>query len=318
MDNIINTAKRIFRGTQGTFLGLIVLTVFFSLASPYFFQARNFINILDQVTVLGIMALGMTAVIIIGGIDLSVGSILALSMMVTGWVWDAFGVPLHYACLVGIFMGSIAGLINGLLVSYLRLPAFIATLAMLSAARGLANIFTDGKQIYGFPEWLTNLSVVRHFGFIPITMLVFVFLTILCWVLLKYRKEGRNLYAIGGNPEVARLSGINVKGTTVIVYTISGFLSGIAGILLTARLNTCVPQAGFTYELDVIAAVVIGGASLNGGVGGIAGTIVGVFIIGVLRNGLNLLGFSPFVQGVVIGAVIVFAVALDTFKKKER
>ena len=264
------------------------------------------------------MALGMTAVIIIGGIDLSVGSILALSMMVTGWVWEAFGVPLHYACLVGIFVGSIAGLINGMLVSYLRLPAFIATLAMLSAARGLANIFTDGKQIYGFPEWLTNLSVVRHFGFVPVTMLVFIFLTILCWVLLKYRKEGRNLYAIGGNPEVARLSGINVKGTTVIVYTISGFLSGIAGILLTARLNTCVPQAGFTYELDVIAAVVIGGASLNGGVGGIAGTIVGVFIIGVLRNGLNLLGFSPFVQGVVIGAVIVFAVALDTLKKKER
>ena len=134
------------------------------------------------------MALGMTAVIIIGGIDLSVGSILALSMMVTGWVWDAFGVPLHYACLIGIFIGSIAGLINGLLVSYLKLPAFI-TLAMLSA-RGLANIFTDGKQIY---DWLTNLSVVRHFGFIPVTMLVFIFLTILCWFLLKYRKEGRSL-----------------------------------------------------------------------------------------------------------------------------
>ena len=226
--------------------------------------------------------------------------------------------PLHYACLLGLFVGTLAGSINGMLVSYLRLPAFIATLAMLSAARGLANIFTDGKQIYGFPEWLTNLSVIRHFGYINITTVIFIVLAIISWILLSYRKEGRNLFAIGGNKEVARLSGINVKVTTVMVYTISGFLSGLAGLLMMARLNAGVPQAGFTYELDVIAAVVIGGASLNGGIGSIPQTIVGVFIIGVLRNGLNLMGFSPFVQGMVIGGVIVFAVALDTLKTKER
>ena len=308
----------LFKGTQGTFIGLILLIAFFSVFNQYFFQIRNFVNIFDQCTVLGVMALGMTAVIIIGGIDLSVGSILALAMMMTGWVWKDFGVPLHFACLIGIFVGTIAGMVNGMLVSYLRLPAFIATLAMLSAARGLANIFTDGKQIYGFPEWLTNLSVVRHFGYINITTLIFIFLAIISWILLSYRKEGRNLFAIGGNKEVARLSGINVKLTTVMVYTISGFLSGLAGLLMMARLNAGVPQAGFTYELDVIAAVVIGGASLNGGVGSIPQTIVGVFIIGVLRNGLNLMGFSPFVQGMVIGGVIVFAVALDTLKTKER
>ena len=148
----------------------------------------------------------MTAVIIIGGIDLSVGSILALAMMMTGWVWKDFGVPLHYACLLGLFVGTLAGSINGMLVSYLRLPAFIATLTMLSAARGLANIFTDGKQIYGFPEWLTNLSVIRHFGYINITTVIFIVLAIISWILLSYRKEGRNLFAIGGNKEVARLS----------------------------------------------------------------------------------------------------------------
>ena len=314
MNRLIN----MFKGTQGTFIGLILLVAFFSIFNPYFFQIRNFVNIFDQCTVLGVMALGMTAVIIIGGIDLSVGSILALAMMMTGWVWKDFGVPLHYACLLGLFVGTLAGTINGMLVSYLRLPAFIATLAMLSAARGLANIFTDGKQIYGFPEWLTNLSVIRHFGYINITTVIFIILAIISWILLSYRKEGRNLFAIGGNKEVARLSGINVKVTTVMVYTISGFLSGLAGLLMMARLNAGVPQAGFTYELDVIAAVVIGGASLNGGVGSIPQTIVGVFIIGVLRNGLNLMGFSPFVQGMVIGGVIVFAVALDTLKTKER
>ena len=303
---------------QGSLVGLLLLCVAFSFASEHFLSVRNGLNILDQVTVLGILALGMTAVIVTGGIDLSVGSVLAVSMMVMGWLNHYFDVPLGLAMVFAVVAGGACGLVSGLLITVARLPPFIATLAMMSVARGLANILTDGQQIVGYPRWFTSFATERHFGFLTTTMTVFIVLAILSWAYLRYRAGGRNLYAIGGSPEVARLAGIAVRKVTIWVYVACGALAGIASITLAARLNSSQPSAGFTYELDTIAAVVIGGASLSGGVGSIGGTVVGVLIIGVLRNGLNLLGVSPFVQQVVIGMVIATAVAFDTLGRRRR
>jgi ribose transport system permease protein len=301
----------------GPLIGLALLVLVFSFSSDYFFSVRNGLNILDQVTVLGILALGMTAVIVIGGIDLSVGSVLAFSMMMLGWLYQDVGLGLGMAIPLAIGTGVLAGLVSGLLISYARLPAFIATLTMMSVARGLANILTEGRQIVGYPEWFTALATVRHFGFLSATVGLFLLLAGCAWVYLRYRAGGRNLYAIGGSAEVARLSGIKVRKITLWVYALSGGLAGIAAMAMAARLDSSQPSAGLTLELDAIAAVVIGGASLSGGVGSIGGTLVGVLIIGVLRNGLNLLGVSPFIQQVVIGVVIALAVTLDTLRRRQ-
>jgi ribose transport system permease protein len=304
-------------GVQGPLLGLILLCVIFSFTTNVFFSVRNALNVLDQVTVLGILAVGMTLVIVIGGIDLSVGSVLAFGMMVMGWLKDSFNVPLPLAILIALLCGAVCGLINGLLVTKARLPAFIATLAMMSIGRGLANIVTDGRQVVGFPDWFTSLSTVRHFGFLSITVALFLILVAITWIFLRYRSAGRSLYAIGGSAEVARLAGIKVQTLTIWVYIAAGTLAGVAGIAQASRLDSSEPSAGLGYELDTIAAVVIGGASLSGGIGGIGGTIVGVLIIGVLHNGLNLIGVSPFIQQIIIGAVIAVAVMADTLRRKE-
>lgn len=303
---------------SGPLVGLILLCLFFSLTSEFFLSARNGLNILDQVTVLGILAIGMTLVIVIGCIDLSVGSVLAFSMMMMGVMQRQMGLPLELAIVVGIATGALCGLVSGLLITVAKLPPFIATLAVMSVTRGLANILTEGKQIVGYPDWFTSLATVRQFGFLSMTVATFIVLAIIAAIILKYRPAGRNLFAIGGNPEVARLAGINVNLNTCIVYALSGALAGLAAVAFAARLDSSQPSAGLGYELDTIAAVVIGGASLSGGVGSIFGTVVGVFIIGVLRNGLNLLGVSPFVQQVLIGVVIAAAVTFDTLGRKRR
>jgi ribose transport system permease protein len=303
-------------GAQGPLIGLILLCVVFAVLSPYFLSIRNALNVVDQVTVLGIIAIGMTAVIVIGGIDLSVGSILALSMMVMGWLSNDAGLPFPLAMLLAVIVGAACGLGNGLLITRAKLPPFIATLAVMTIARGLANIITNGEQIVGYPDWFTALSTQRHLGVLSATVGLFIVLLIVSWVILQYRAVGRNLYAIGGSREVARLAGIHVDGLTTLVYVVAGALSGIAGVVLAARLDSSQPSAGLGYELDAIAAVVIGGASLSGGIGGIGGTIVGVLIIGVLHNGLNLVGVSPFIQQIIVGAVIAIAVAFDSLRRR--
>jgi ribose transport system permease protein len=303
-------------GAQGPLVGLVMLCVVFAVLSPYFLSLRNGLNVVDQVTVLGIMAIGMTAVIVIGGIDLSVGSTLALSMMVMGWLSNDKGLPFPIAMVLAVVVGAACGLANGLLVTKAKLPPFIATLAMMTIARGLANIITNGEQIVGYPDWFTALSTQRHLGFLSATVALFIVLLIVSWVILQYRAVGRNLYAIGGSREVARLAGIHVDGLTTWVYIVAGALSGIAGVVFAARLDSSQPSAGLGYELDAIAAVVIGGASLSGGIGGIGGTIVGVLIIGVLHNGLNLVGVSPFIQQIIVGAVIAVAVAFDSMRRR--
>lgn len=303
-------------GATGPLIGLLLLCLGLSLATDSFLSVRNFLNILDQITVLGIMAVGMTFVILIAGIDLSVGSVLALSMMVLGYLNVEAGYPMYIAIVGALLAAAATGMVAGLMITEFKVPPFIATLAMMSIARGLANMITNGSQIIGFPPWFNMAAIIRHGGYLTITVSVMLVVFIVALLFQKFRKGGRILYAIGGNPEVARLAGINVKRATVLVYTACALLSGLAGILLAARLDAVQPTIGIAYELDAIAAVVIGGTSLSGGTGGIGGTIIGVLIIGVLRNGLNLLAVSPFLQAVIIGCVIVLAVAAETFKHR--
>jgi ribose transport system permease protein len=303
-------------GVQGPLIGLVVLCIVFSFATSAFLSFRNLLNVLDQVTVLGILSIGMTAVIVIAGIDLSVGSILAFSMMILGWLSHDWNLPLIVAIVAALLVGALCGWVNGLLVTRAKLPAFIATLSMMTISRGLANIITDGRQIVGYPAWFDSFATVRYFGFLSLTVALAIALVIVSWIFLRYRAAGRGLYAIGGSAEVARLAGIRVRQMTTWVYVASGLLSGLAGIVLASRLDSSQPSAGLGYELDAIAAVVIGGASLSGGVGGIGGTVVGVLIIGVLHNGLNLTGVSPFIQQVVIGVVIALAVSSDTLRRR--
>jgi ribose transport system permease protein len=297
---------------------LIALCIVFSMATDTFLSVRNLVNVIDQLTVLGIMALGMTAVIVIGGIDLSVGSVLAVSMMVMGWLSNAQGLPMPVAMLAALVVGALCGTFSGLLITRGNLPPFIATLATMSIARGLANLITDGSQIVGYPDWFSALSIERYFGFLSVTVGLFIVLTIVAGIYMKYRAGGRSLYAIGGSSEVARLAGIPVKRVTLAVYAVCGLLAGLAGVVMSTRLDSSQPSGGLGYELDTIAAVVIGGASLSGGIGSIFGTLMGVLTIGVLRNGLNLVGTSPFVQQIVVGVVIVLAVMVDANKRKSR
>lgn len=303
-------------GATGPFIGLVLLCVVLSVVTDSFLSLSNFLNILDQITVLGIMAVGMTFVILIAGIDLSVGSVLALSMMVLGYLNVEAGYPMGVAIAGALIAASIVGAVAGLLITEFKVPPFIATLAMMSIARGLASMITNGSQIIGFPPWFNLGAIIRYGGFLTVTVAVMLFVFVSALLYQRFRAGGRVLYAIGGNPEVARLAGINVKRATVLVYTACAALSGLAGVMLAARLDAVQPTIGIAYELDAIAAVVIGGTSLSGGTGGIGGTIIGVLIIGVLRNGLNLLGISPFLQSVIIGLVIVFAVAAETFKHR--
>ncbi|WP_084697099.1 ABC transporter permease [Glaciibacter superstes] len=310
-------ASRLLSGAGGPFIGLVVLFVVLSILAPNFLTARNLINVVDQVTVLGILALGATAVIITGGIDLSVGAILALSTMVLGWLSHQGGMPLWVAMIACVAVGGLAGAVNGLGVTLAKLPPFIATLAMMSIARGLANLITDGQQITGYPEWFYLLSSERYLGFLSITTIGLVLLYVIGWAVLKYRAGGRAVYAVGGSPEVARLAGIRVKSVTMWVYVFAGAVAGLAAIVMASRLDSSQPSAGTGIELNVIAAVVIGGASLVGGVGRVTGTIVGVLIIGVLNNGLNLLGVSPFLQQITIGVVIAVAVSMDVLRRRQ-
>lgn len=300
----------------GPLAGLVLLIVVLTVLSPNFLTVANVVNIFQQISVLAIVALGATAVIITGGIDLSVGSVLALAGITTAWVANVAGLPFAAAILAGLAAGAAIGLVNGLLVTKGHLPPFIATLAMLSVARGLTLVISDGRPISGFPQWFRMLVSYRLFGVVPLSVLLVVLLYLLGAAYLRLRPSGRALYAIGGSEEVARLSGLRVDREKIKTYTAAGLLAGVGGLVVAARLNSAQPTAGVGAELDVIAAVVIGGASLAGGAGTVAGTLTGALVIGVLRNGLNLLDVSSFWQQVVIGAVIAAAVMVDTLRRR--
>jgi ribose transport system permease protein len=298
----------------GTLSGLLGLALVLWALTPHFLTISNLLNIAEQATIIAIIAVGMTFVIITGGIDLSVGSVLAFAGVVMASVLHS-GVPLPLALIVGLGAGLLCGLVNGLLITVGRLPPFIATLGMMSVARGAALMFTEGRPISGFSESFRSLATGEVLR-IPAPVIIMIGVYVIAHFVLGRTKLGRYTYAIGGNEEAALLSGINVKLYKTMVYGIAGLLSGLAAILLTARLNSAQPIAGMSYELDAIAATVIGGTSLLGGEGTVVGTLIGALIMAVLRNGLNLLGVSSFIQQIVIGTVIIVAVLIDMALKR--
>jgi ribose transport system permease protein len=296
-------------------IGLLVLCAVLWALTPYFLTVSNLLNVAQQTSINAIVAVGMTFVIISGGIDLSVGSIVALSGVVLGTALQG-GQPLSIAIAAALATGVACGLVNGALVSVGGLPPFIATLGMMSVARGAALVFTEGRPVSGFDEGFRSLAT-GSVGFIPAPVVAMIVVYAAAHLVLTRTTFGRYVYAIGGNEEATRLSGVAVRFHKTMIYGVSGSMSAVAAIVLTARLNSAQPIAGMMYELDAIAATVIGGTSLMGGEGTLAGTLVGALIMGVLRNGLNLLGVSSFLQQIVIGAVIVGAVLVDTVLKRQ-
>ncbi|KUN28139.1 transporter [Streptomyces antibioticus] len=299
---------------NGALTALIVLVIAMSALSGDFLTTDNLLNVGVQAAVTAILAFGVTFVIVSAGIDLSVGSVAALSATVLAWSATSEGMPVVLAVLLAIATGIACGLVNGFLISYGKLPPFIATLAMLSVARGLSLVISQGSPI-AFPSSVSHLGDTLG-GWLPVPVLVMVGMGLITAFVLGRTYIGRSMYAIGGNEEAARLSGLRVKKQKLAIYAFSGLFAAAAGIVLAARLSSAQPQAAQGYELDAIAAVVIGGASLAGGTGKASGTLIGALILAVLRNGLNLLSVSAFWQQVVIGVVIALAVLLDTVRRK--
>ena len=295
---------------------LVEAAVFAGIA-PGFFSVGNAANIALSIAVTGILAVGMTAVILTAGIDLSVGSVVALTG-VTGAMAAAHGVMPAWAALVAaVLVGTATGVVNGTLTAYLQVPAFVSTLAMLTIARGLAFIVSGGRSIGDLPSSFGALGRSVLLG-IPAPVLVMAAVMIAGAFVLRRTVFGRHIYAIGGNTEAAWLAGVNTKRVIWWVYVLNGALAGIGGLTLASRLGAGVPNAGQQYELDVIAAVVVGGASLFGGRGAIAGTLWGTVFIGVLTNGLNLANVDPYVQKIALGVVIVLAVVGDEISRRRR
>jgi len=309
---------------------LLALTVVFSVVSSSFLSVGNAMTVALQVTSIAYLGIAATCVIITGGIDLSVGAILALSGVSAALAVRA-GVPVPLGMLAGLLVGALCGVINGLCVTVLKLPPFIATLGMMLVARGVALQITDAKAVGGLGDSFAELgngslwrvAKIGADGFpdvvfpgIPYPVLLMVVLAIAVAVLLRRTGLGRHLYAVGSNAEAARLSGVNVRGVTLFAYVLSGTLAGLTGCVLMSRLVTAQPSEGLMYELDAIAAAVIGGTSLSGGVGTISGTLIGAFVIGILRNGLNMGGVSAFVQQIIIGLVILLTVWIDQMRHR--
>ncbi|MGW1880041.1 ABC transporter permease/substrate-binding protein [Streptomyces sp. NPDC001975] len=299
---------------NGALTALIVLVIAMSALSGDFLTTDNLLNVGVQAAVTAILAFGATFVIVAAGIDLSVGSVAALSATMLAWSATSHGVPVFLAVLLAVATGIAAGLVNGFLIAYGKLPPFIATLAMLSVARGLSLVISDGSPI-AFPDSVSHLGDTLG-GWLPVPVLVMVLMGLIAAFVLGRTYIGRSMYAIGGNEEAARLSGLRVNKQKLAIYALSGLFAAVAGIVLASRLSSAQPQAANGYELDAIAAVVIGGASLAGGTGKASGTLIGALILAVLRNGLNLLNVSAFWQQVVIGVVIALAVLLDTVRRK--
>ncbi len=310
---------------------LVALTIVFSLTSSAFFTVSNAMTIALQVTSIALLGIGATCVIITGGIDLSVGSVLALAGVVAALAVKELGIPVPFAMLLGILTGSICGYINGLLVTRFKLPPFIATLGMMLIARGVALQITGARAVSGLGESFGVLGNGALFRFvnigedgfpnvvfpgIPYPVILMVVIGIAVSLMLNRSVLGRHIYAVGSNAEAARLSGVNVSRVTNFTYILSGTLAGLTGCVLMSRLVTAQPNEGVMYELDAIASAVIGGTSLIGGVGTISGTGIGAFVIGILRNGLNMNGVSAFTQQIIIGLVILVTVWIDQLRNR--
>jgi ribose/xylose/arabinose/galactoside ABC-type transport system permease subunit len=328
--------SRDYIGLLGQFaplLFLIALMLFFALAEPNFFSPRNLFNVMKQVSITGIIAIGMTFVILTGGIDLSVGSIVAVTGMVAAIVvkgtnqntlslsgGEAVGAGVGVAAAAAMFVGILCGFLQGLAITRLKIPAFVVTLGGLTIFRGLTLLLSNGGPISGFLEdyqfW--GQGRVPEPDGVPVPVIIFAIFALLAHIILTYTRYGRHVYAVGGNQEAARLSGLNVNLIILSVYVIVGFFAGLSGFVLSSMLNSSEAVAGDGYELRVIAAVVIGGTSLFGGEGKVMGTVIGALLIGVLVNGLVLMNVKSYTQQIIIGLIIIAAVAFDRFIKSRR
>lgn len=304
-------------GELGALIALVLLCIVMSILTPNFLTGTNLLNILVQITVISIIAAGMTFVVITGGIDLSVGSTVALCGLLLGIFMVNMGMPVWLSVAIVLVVGAVIGLINGVFISYLSLPPFIATLGTMSIVRGAAYTVTGGQPIYTFPkEFLGFASKIG--GVFPLPILIMIIVFVIAIYIQKNTKLGRYCYAIGGSEASSILSGINVKAYKTTVYCILGFLCALASCILTARLDSAVSVAGDGYELDAIASVVIGGTSMSGGEGKIMGTIIGSLIMGVVSNGLNLLTVPTGSQRMIKGAIIIIAVLIDIYRRRKR
>jgi len=294
----------------GLFIILILICIFFSLTTEAFLTMRNMLNILRQVSIIGIVSVGMTFVLLTGGIDLSVGGLLAVTGVTVSSLIVTFNVNPLIAMPIGILVSVALGLVSGTVIQKLELPPMIVTLGMMTIARGLAFIITGGLPVFGLPAEFVAIGQ-GHIGVIPIPVLFMLFFFVVGAFVLGQTRWGRYFYAMGGNSEAARLAGINVARLKIITYGISGLLCGIAGVILMFRINSGQPTAGTGIEMDVITATVLGGVSLSGGEGRIFWVLIGCIIIGVLSNGLIILNVGEYYQMVVKGLVLILAVALD-------
>ena len=294
---------------------LIVLVVAMSFLSPYFLSVANFLNILLATSVIGVLALGATFVICAAGIDLSLGSVLALAGIVGSLAMNKLGMPWFVGALGCLAAGALAGAISGLLIIRARIPAFIATLGMLSVARGVALVLSSGKPVYGLPAPFVFLGQGRVFDIVPTPVVIFLIVAGTAHYALAYTRFGKYALVIGDNETAARAMGVRVERHRLWLYMLSGTFAGLAGLLFTARVNSGDPTAGLTYELSAITAAIIGGTNLFGGRGSIFGTVVGALIMGVLQNGLNLLAVPPYYQPIATGTVLILAVWLDQLNR---
>ena len=297
----------------GILIGLIGLITGFSVLSERFFTISNMLIVMRQTSIVAFLAVGMSFVILGAGIDLSVGSVLAFSGAVGAGVMQNGGI--FFGILAGLALGTALGAFNGIVITKLKIPSFIATLAMMAIARGGTLVYTDGRPITGLPSSFAFLGR-GYIGNVPFPIILMLIIFILAYIVLKLTRFGRYVYATGGNINAARASGIKVNNVIISTFAISGFLSGLTGMVLASRLNSAQPTAGMGYELDAIAAVVLGGTNLFGGEGELWGTLVGAFIMGILNNGLNMLNVSSFYQQVVKGIVILIAVTVAQSGKK--
>ena len=311
---MLKTSSKELLGKLGPLLGLLLIVVVITILNPSFMTTDNILNILRQVSISALIAFGMTFVILTGGIDLSVGSTLALTGAVAASML-ASGMDPMLAILAALTLGAVLGAINGIIIAKGNVAPFIATLATMTIFRGLTLVFTDGRPISGLGDAVTFQMLGKgYFLGIPVPVVTMIIAFIALYFIMHKTTFGRRVYAVGGNEGASKLSGINVDRVKIAVYSLTGMLAALSALILTSRLNSAQPTAGTSYELDAIAAVVLGGTSLTGGKGWIFGTLVGALIIGVLNNGLNLIGVSSFFQQVVKGVVILIAVLIDRKK----
>lgn len=304
------------RRNMGILIGLAVLFLFLSIFTDSFLTTKNMLQVLRQICINALLAFGMTFVLIIGGIDLTVGSVVAISGVSIVMLLNT-GMPLLAAFLLSLLIGSLIGVINGSIIAFTGMPPFIVTLSLQGAIRGVAYVITDGRSVSCENEVFNAIGNGYFLG-IPLPIYIVALVMILISVILYYTRFGRRMYAVGGNVTAAQFSGIHVKRITVWVYIISGTLSALAGIILASRMYSGQPASGQAYESDAIAAAVLGGTSFNGGIGTIGGTLIGALVIGFLTNGLNLLHISSYVQMIIKGIVIIGAVGIDILKNRNK